>query len=103
VFGTKICPLEFHMMNRWRFFGLFIASILILAGALTLYFGCSNESPSQSAIVIGGAVLFSLGAMMVASAIRSIRWHRRMVKHAMPDRGNNRSVRRHDGLLHRTR
>jgi hypothetical protein len=47
--------------------------------------GASNKSPNEAAILIGGAVCFTLGLMTLVSAVKSILWHRRMVQHSMPN------------------
>jgi hypothetical protein len=35
-------------------------------------------------MLIGGAVCFTLGVMTLVSAVRSILWHRRMLRHSIP-------------------
>jgi hypothetical protein len=47
--------------------------------------GASNNSASEAAILIGGAVCFTLGMMTLVSAVRSILWHRNMLRHSTPD------------------
>jgi hypothetical protein len=36
-------------------------------------------------MLIGGAVCFTLGVMTLISAVRSILWHRRMLRHSSPE------------------
>ena len=49
-----------------------------------LHEGSSDKSPNEVAILLGGAVCFTLGAMTLVSAVRSILWHRRMLRHSIP-------------------
>jgi hypothetical protein len=91
------------MMNRWRFFELGASVILIIGGAALLNSGSSNRSVSSEGILLAGAVLFACGAMMAVAAFRSFLWHRRMIHHAMPQRGMHRSLHSHRSLLHRHR
>jgi hypothetical protein len=92
------------MMNRWRLFELVVASLLLAVGSGLLYYGSVDHSVTAGAVLICGAAFFSLGAMMVVSAVRSILWHRRLLQHAMPHRGSShRSFGSHRSLLHRHR
>jgi hypothetical protein len=88
------------MMNRWRFFELAMAAIFLVAGATLLYSGSVDRSITAGASLIGGAAFFSLGAVMVVSAVRSFLWHRRMIRHAMPPHGTGRTIHKHRGQLH---
>jgi ATP/ADP translocase len=64
-------------------FEVVLSAALLVAGLLMLYEGSSNKSTSESAILIGGAVFFPLGVIATLSAIRSILWHRRMLRNSM--------------------
>ena len=64
------------------FEGILSATLLIL-GLYMLHEGSSSKSPSEAAILIGGAVCFTLGVMTLVSAVRSILWHRRMLRHSV--------------------
>jgi hypothetical protein len=92
-----------RMMNRWRFFELAMAAILLFAGAALVYYANVEQSATAGAVLIAGAAISALGVMLVVSAIRSILWHRRMIHHAMPQRSAHRSGHSHRGLLHRHR
>jgi hypothetical protein len=67
------------------FFETILSATLLIVGLYLLREGSSNKSPSDAAILIGGAVCFTLGVMTLVSAVRSILWHRRMVRHSMPN------------------
>jgi hypothetical protein len=64
-----------------------LAAGLLVVALYMLHEGTSTKSDSASAILIGGAVCFTLSAMMLVSAIRSILWHRRMLRHSMRNHG----------------
>jgi hypothetical protein len=65
------------------FFEIILSATLLVLGLFMLYEGSSNKSTSAAAILIGGAVCFTLGVMTLFSAVRSILWHRRMVRHSL--------------------
>ncbi len=54
-------------------------------GLYMLHEGSSSKSPGEAAILIGGAVCFTLGVMTLVSAVRSILWHRRMLRQSVPN------------------
>jgi hypothetical protein len=91
------------MMNRWRFAELTFAAVLLVAGSALLYYATADHSITAGAVLISGAAFFSLGAMMAVSAGRSFVWHRRMIRHAMPRRGESRSPGHNHGMVHRHR
>jgi hypothetical protein len=66
------------------FFEIILSATLLVLGLYMLYEGSLNKSASESAILIGGAVCFTLAVMTLFSAIRSILWHRRMVRRSIP-------------------
>ena len=63
-------------------FEIILSAILLVLGLFMLYEGSSNKSGSEAAMLIGGAVCFTLSVMTLFSAVRSILWHRRMVRHS---------------------
>jgi len=65
------------------FFEIVVSATLLAFGLYLLHEGSSNQSVSEGAILIGGAVCFTLGVMTLVSAIRSILWHRRMLRHSI--------------------
>ena len=65
------------------FFEIVVSATLLAFGLYLLYEGSSNQSPSEGPILIGGAVGFTLGLMTFVSAVRSILWHRRMLRHSI--------------------
>jgi hypothetical protein len=60
---------------------------ILFLGLYMLYEGSSNKSATASAILIGGAVCLTLSVMTLVSAVRSILWHRRMLRHSAPNHG----------------
>ena len=68
-------------------FEIILSATLLLLGLYMLYEGSSNKSASAPAILIGGAVCFTLSVMILASAIRSILWRRRMLRPSIPNQG----------------
>ncbi len=62
-----------------------MSAILLVAGLYMLYEPSLNKSSNQAAILIGGAVCLSLGLITLVSAVRSILWHRHMLRHAVPN------------------
>jgi hypothetical protein len=64
-------------------FEVVLSATLLILGLYMLREGSSNQSSSAAAILIGGAVCFTLGVMTLVSAVRSILWHRRMLRHSM--------------------
>ncbi len=65
------------------FFEVFVSATLLMSGLYMLYEAGSNKSLDPSAILIGGAVCFTVGVMTLTSAVRSILWHRKMLRHAI--------------------
>ncbi len=66
-------------------FEAILSTTLLIFGLYMLHEGSSNKSPSEAVVPIGGAVCFTLGVMTLVSAVRSILWHRRMLRHSMPN------------------
>jgi hypothetical protein len=64
-------------------FEIILSATLLVLGLVMLYEGSSNKSPNDPAILIGGAACFTLGVMTLFSAVRSILWHRRMVRQSL--------------------
>jgi hypothetical protein len=65
-------------------FEIILSAALLFLGLYMLYEGTSNKSVNDAAILIGGAVCFTLGAVTLISAVRSILWHRHMLRHSQP-------------------
>jgi hypothetical protein len=68
-------------------FEIIVSATLLFLGLYMLYEGSSNKSATASAMLIGGAVCFTLSLMILVSAVRSILWHRRMLRHAVANHG----------------
>ena len=61
-------------------FEIILSATLLVPGLYMLYEGSSNKSPSEAAVLIGGAVCFTLSVMSLSFAAKSILWHRRMLR-----------------------
>jgi hypothetical protein len=68
-------------------FETILSAAMLFLGLYLLYEGSSNRSTTASAILIGGAVCLTLSLMTLVSAVRSILWHRRMLRHSAPNHG----------------
>jgi len=66
------------------FFEIILSATLLIFGLYMSHEGSTNKSPAEVALLIGGAVCFTLGVMTLASAVRSILWDRRMLRHSIP-------------------
>jgi hypothetical protein len=66
-------------------FEIIVSAALLFLGLYMLYEGSSNKSTSEAAILIGGAVCFTLSIMTLVSGVKSLVWHRRMLRHSMPN------------------
>ena len=64
-------------------FEVILSAALLVLGLYMLQAGISRDSTSASALLIGGAVFITVGMMTLLSAVRSILWHRRMVRHSL--------------------
>ncbi len=65
------------------FFEVLVSATLLMSGLYMLYQAGSNKSLDAATILIGGAVCFTVGVMTLTSAVRSILWHRKMLRHAI--------------------
>jgi len=65
------------------FFEVILSATLLILGLYMLHEGGLNKSVGAAAILIGGAVCFTLGVMTLVSATRSILWHRNMLRHSI--------------------
>jgi hypothetical protein len=74
----------FPMGRISTLFEVILSATLFILGLYLVYAGSSNKSTSALAFVTGGAFRFTLGLMTLTSAVRSILWHRRMVRHSLP-------------------
>jgi len=66
-------------------FEAILSATLLILGLYMLHEVSSSKSPGEAAILIGGAVCFTLGVMTLVSAVRSILWHRRMLRQSVPN------------------
>jgi hypothetical protein len=71
------------MKRVWTLFEVILSATLLILGLYMLSEGSSNKSPNAAAILIGGAVCITLGVTTLVSAVRSILWHRKMLRHSM--------------------
>jgi len=73
-------------MNRVStYLEIILSATLLFIGLYMLYEGSLNKSAGAVAILIGGAVCFTLGVMTLVSTFRSILWHRRMLRNSVPN------------------
>jgi hypothetical protein len=63
-------------------FEIILSASLLVLGLYMLHEGSSSKSASEAAVLIGGAVCFTLSVMTLIFAVRSILWHRRMLRHS---------------------
>ncbi len=63
---------------------IILSSILLFTGGFMLYEASLNKSSNETAILVGGAACFSLSLTILVSAVKSLVWHRQMLRHAMP-------------------
>jgi hypothetical protein len=66
-------------------FEIIVSVGLLFLGLYMLYEGSSSKSTNEAAILIGGAVCFTVSIMTLVSAVKSLVWHRRMLRHSMPN------------------
>ncbi len=66
-------------------FEIVLSATLLILGLYMLFDASANKSASEAAILIGGAVCLTLSVMTLTAAVRSILWHRRMLRHSMPN------------------
>jgi len=64
---------------------IILPSILLFTGGFMLYEASLNKSSNDAAILVGGAACSSLSLTILVSAVRSLVWHRQMLRHAMPN------------------
>ena len=64
-------------------FEVILSATLLILGIYMLHEGGSSKSVSGAAILIGGAVCFTLGVMTLVPATRSILWHRHMLRNSI--------------------
>jgi hypothetical protein len=63
-------------------FEIILSATLLLLGLYTLQEGSANNSSSAGVMLILGAVCLALGVTTLISAVRSILWHRHMLRHS---------------------
>jgi hypothetical protein len=73
------------MRRIWTLFEVIMSAILLVAGLYMLHEASLNKSPNETAILLGGAFCFSLSLITLVTTVRSILWHRHMLRHAMPN------------------
>ena len=69
-------------MRIWTLFEVIVAATLLFLGFYLLDVGSSNKAASEGEILMG-AVCFTLSIITLVSAVRSIIWHRHMLRHSM--------------------
>jgi hypothetical protein len=69
-------------MRIWTLFEVVVAATLLLLGLYLFDIGSSNKAASEGEVLIG-AVCFALSGLTLVSAVRSIIWHRHMLRHSM--------------------
>jgi divalent metal cation (Fe/Co/Zn/Cd) transporter len=69
------------------FFEIIMSATLLFSGLYLLYEGTSSKSTSAPAMLIGGAAFVTMSVMLLASAVRSLLWHRRMLRHGVQGHG----------------
>jgi len=75
---------ELFMRRIPELFEFGVSAALLFVGLYMLYEGSANNSTSDAAILIGGAVCFTLGVMTLVSAVRCILRRRRMLRQSIP-------------------
>jgi predicted membrane channel-forming protein YqfA (hemolysin III family) len=65
-------------------FEIVLSATLLILGLYVLQEGIANKSSSSVAMLILGAICFTLGVTTLVSAARSILWHRHMLRHSVP-------------------
>jgi len=80
----------------WTLFEILVSATLLITGLYMVYEGASNNSRSEGAILIGGAVCFTFGMMTLVSAVRSILWHRNMLRHSTPNHSQHGAAHGHN-------
>jgi uncharacterized membrane protein len=75
-------------------FEIVLSATLLVLGLYLLDDGSLSKTTNGSAIVIIGAVCLALSVVTLISAIRSMLWHRHMLKHSVKthEHGQPRSV-----------
>jgi hypothetical protein len=77
-------------------FEIILSATLLILGLYMLQEGTANKSSSMDAILILGAVCFTLGVATLISAFRSILWHRHMLRHSTANHHLNGSSPKHN-------
>lgn len=84
------------MRRIWTLFEAILSATLLILGLYLLLEGSSNRSSGEAALLICGAVCSVLGVMTRVSAIRSIFWHRYMLRYSSLNHKVNSAVREHN-------
>jgi hypothetical protein len=64
----------------WTFLEIVISTTLLVAGLFMLQEGIANNSTGAVAMLILGAVFITLSVISLIYAIRSLLWHRHMLR-----------------------
>ena len=75
---------------------IILSVTLLVTGIFLLYEGTSSKLTSAPAMLIGGAVCFTMSVMMLSSAVKSLVWHRRMLRHSVQDHGLGSAASQHN-------
>ena len=65
--------------------GILVSALTLMSGLYILYVAGLNQAVYADALLITGAVMFTLGMINLITGIRSIIWHRRMLKQTRPE------------------
>jgi hypothetical protein len=68
-------------MRIWTLFEVIVAAAFFFLGLYLLDIGSSNKAASEGEVLIG-AVCFALSILTLVSSVRSIIWHRHMLRHS---------------------
>ena len=62
---------------------IILSATLLILGLYTLQEGSADNSSSAGIMLILGTVCLALGVTTLISAVRSILWHRHMLRHSV--------------------
>lgn len=66
------------------FLEVLLSAALFILGLYLVHLAISADSEYGVVILVGGAVSFTLGQMTLVFAVKSILWHRHMLRHSVP-------------------
>lgn len=70
-----------------------LSAALFILGLYLLHAAILSQSEYSAVILFGGAVSFTLGQLTLVFAVKSILWHRRMLRHSVRKQKVERSSR----------